>query len=96
MLNMAPTVDQIVTFPHITLAAIVEAWLIGRLRPDLLPETVKVWIEQHNFLSVLFASLLINYVLFAFYCSYIYPFWLSPLRNVPSVKVSPLTSPSLS
>lgn len=89
MLIMARTLDKIVTLPHITLAAIVEAWLIGRLQPGLLPKFVKAWIEQRSFISVLFASLLLNYVLFALYSSYIYPIWLDPLRNIPSVKVSP-------
>lgn len=92
---MASTLNKIVTVPHITLAAIVEAWLIGRLQPGLLPENVKAWIEQRNFLSVLFASLLLNYVLFAFYSSYIYPVWLDPLRNIPSVKVGAPASRSL-
>jgi hypothetical protein len=73
------------TVPALALAAAAEAFAITVFLPQYLPHNPFVW--------TLIRTTAANFGLFFFYHVFLYPFFLSPLRHLPSPKVGLLYAP---
>lgn len=72
--------SKLLSFPNLTLAAIVESLLVIKLFPN--------YYSSQSHVAAVATILCVNYAFGIFFWALLYPVLLSPLRRIPGPKVS--------